>query len=116
MQTILGSNGPIGQELAKELARNYTQDIRLVSRHPRKVNQTDQLVAADLMNFDATSRAVAGSDIVYFTAGLPNDAGIWERQFPVMTANVIKACEINHSKLVFSTTVTCMPRIIRSKR
>ena len=35
MQTILGSNGPIGQELAKELARNYTRDIRLVSRHPR---------------------------------------------------------------------------------
>ncbi|WP_049173331.1 NAD-dependent epimerase/dehydratase family protein [Lacticaseibacillus rhamnosus] len=101
MQTILGSNGPIGQELAKELARNYTRDIRLVSRHPRKVNQTDQLVAADLMNFDATSRAVAGSDIVYFTAGLPNDADIWERQFPVMTANIIKACEINHSNLVF---------------
>ncbi|MEI5840721.1 NAD-dependent epimerase/dehydratase family protein [Lacticaseibacillus rhamnosus] len=101
MQTILGSNGPIGQELAKELARNYTRDIRLVSRHPRKVNQTDQLVAADLMNFDATSRAVAGSDIVYFTAGLPNDVDIWEREFPVMTANVIKACESNHSKLVF---------------
>ncbi|GAF37223.1 NAD-dependent epimerase/dehydratase family protein [Lentilactobacillus farraginis] len=101
MQTILGSNGPIGQVLAKELARNYTQDIRLVSRHPRKVNPTDQLVSADLMNFDATNQAVAGSGIVYFTAGLPNDAGIWEHQFPVMTANVIKACEINHSKLVF---------------
>lgn len=36
MQTILGSSGQIGQELAKELYKNYTHDIRLVSRNPRK--------------------------------------------------------------------------------
>lgn len=39
MQTILGSNGQIGQELAKELFKKYTKDIRLVSRKPRKVTQ-----------------------------------------------------------------------------
>ena len=49
MQTILGSGGAIGVELAKALA-SYTSHIRLVSRHPKKVNDTDELVAADLLN------------------------------------------------------------------
>ncbi|KAL3947917.1 NAD-dependent epimerase/dehydratase family protein [Lentilactobacillus hilgardii] len=101
MQTILGSNGQIGQELAKELSRNYTHDIRLVSRKPRKINKQDQLVPANLLNFKETNQAIAGSDIVYFTVGLPNNSAIWEKQFPIIMENVIQACEINHSKLVF---------------
>lgn len=32
MQTILGSNGQIGYELANELYQNYTKEIRLVWR------------------------------------------------------------------------------------
>ncbi len=35
MQTILGSGGAIGIPLAKEL-KNYTDQIRLVSRNPKK--------------------------------------------------------------------------------
>lgn len=46
-QTILGAGGPIGIELAKALTA-YTTDIRLVSRNPKKVNQTDTLFPADL--------------------------------------------------------------------
>jgi len=40
-QTILGANGTIGKLLAKELL-NYTQDIRLVSRNPEKINESDE--------------------------------------------------------------------------
>jgi uncharacterized protein YbjT (DUF2867 family) len=36
MQTILGANGIIGEELAKELRKNYTQKIKLVGRNPQK--------------------------------------------------------------------------------
>ena len=39
MQTILGAGGTTGIELAKQLI-NYTKDIRLVSRNPKKVNET----------------------------------------------------------------------------
>jgi len=101
MQTILGSSGQIGQELAKELYKNYTHDIRLVSRNPRKVNPEDQLHPANLLNFEETNQAVAGSEIVYFTAGLPMNSDMWTAQFPIMIDNVIRACQINHSKLVF---------------
>ena len=57
MQTILGAGGPIADELARALHRDFTHNIRLVSRHPSKVNETDELVAADLTDAEATSRA-----------------------------------------------------------
>lgn len=63
MHTILGANGQIAQELTRYLHDNITQDLRLVSRNPRKVHDTDQLVSANLMDADATADAVKGSDI-----------------------------------------------------
>ena len=110
MQTVLGANGQIAEELTRELHRTFTTDIRLVSRHPRRVNDTDQLVPADLMDADATSAAVEGSEIVYFTAGLPMDSGLWERQFPTMMANTIAACRRHNSKLVFFDNTYMYPR------
>nr|WP_257575973.1 hypothetical protein [Vibrio parahaemolyticus] len=41
MQTILGASGQIGRELALSLKRDFTSDIRLVSRNPHRVNETD---------------------------------------------------------------------------
>lgn len=67
MQTIPGAKGQIAQELAKELYRNYTTDIRLASRNPKKINYTDQLFPANLLDADATAKAVKGSDIAYLT-------------------------------------------------
>lgn len=101
MQTILGATGQIADELAKELHRHYTKEIRLVSRNPRKVNDTDQLFPADLLNAEATQRAVAGSKIAYLTVGLPMDTQRWATQFPLMMRNVIQACERHQCKLVF---------------
>jgi len=101
MQTILGANGQIAEELARELHRNYTTDIRLVSRNPKKVNNTDQLFPANLMDAEATDKAVEGSDIAYLTVGLPNNAQMWTEQFPIMMKNVIEACKKHKCKLVF---------------
>ncbi len=65
MQTILGANGIIATELAKELYKSFTKDIRLVSRNPKKVNKTDQLFSADLLNKDKCDEAIKGSEIVW---------------------------------------------------
>ena len=43
MQVILGANGIIGEELAKELRANYTNNIKLVGRNPKKVHPNDIL-------------------------------------------------------------------------
>ncbi len=101
MQTILGANGIIATELAKELHKSFTTQIRLVSRNPKKVNETDELVVADLLNAAQTEDAVKGSEIVYLTAGLPYNSKIWQEQWPIVMRNVIDACKKHHAKLVF---------------
>ncbi|WP_428145305.1 NAD-dependent epimerase/dehydratase family protein [Delftia acidovorans] len=110
MQTILGANGQIAVELARELHRNYTQNLRLVSRKPRKVNDTDELVSADLMNSAQTLAAVRGSEVVYFTAGLPPDTELWERQFPAMLRNALDATRAAGGKFVYFDNTYMYPQ------
>ena len=110
MQTILGANGQIAEELAKELNRQYTTEIRLVSRNPKKVNDSDLLFAADLTDAEKTDEAVKGSGIVYLTVGLPMDTATWTEQFPVIMRNVINACKKHKAKLVFFDNTYMYPQ------
>lgn len=64
MQTILGADGQIAIELARALHRHHTRDLRLVSRTPRKVNASDTVFAANLLDAGQTLAAVQGSDTV----------------------------------------------------
>lgn len=100
MQTILGGGGAIGIELAKSL-KTYTQQIRIVSRTPEKVNDSDEIFAADLTSETAVSKAIEGSEVVYLVAGLPYKIKVWQEQWPKIMQNVIKACEQHQTKLVF---------------
>lgn len=110
MQTILGANGQIGTELAKALKLNYTSDIRLVSRNPKKVNDTDTLFFANLLDKEMTYRAVEGSEIAYFTLGLPMNSEMWESRFPTIMQNVIDACKEYRTKLVFFDNTYMYPQ------
>lgn len=110
MQTILGANGQIAIELARELQRNYTSDVRLVSRNPRKVNDTDSLVPANLLDARQTAEAVKGSSVVYFTAGLPPDTQLWETQFPVMLKNALDACRAEGAKFAYFDNTYMYPQ------
>ncbi|MEN8204088.1 MAG: NAD-dependent epimerase/dehydratase family protein [Bacteroidota bacterium] len=100
MQTILGSGGAIGIELAKAL-KNYTDKIRLVSRNPEKVNENDELFSADLLIPGEVKNAVKGSTIVYVTVGFPYNYKIWKENWPKFIKNVIESCIENKCKLVF---------------
>lgn len=110
MQTILGANGQIAVELARELHRGYTSDLRLVSRTPRQVNGTDALVPADLLNAAQTLDAVKGSDTVYFTAGLPPDTALWEAQFPTMLQNALAASRAAGARFVYFDNTYMYPQ------
>lgn len=104
MQTILGANGIIAVNLAKALTQ-YTGKIRLVSRHPRKVNDSDELFPTNLMDADRVDLAVKDSEIVYLTAGLKYDIKVWREEWPVLMTNVINACKKHKAKLVFFDNV-----------
>lgn len=104
MQTILGANGIIGNELSKLLPQ-YTDKVRQVSRHPKKVNATDETFAADLLDAKAVSDAVNGSEVAYLVAGLKYDATVWADQWPRVMRNTIDACKRHGTKLVFFDNV-----------
>jgi nucleoside-diphosphate-sugar epimerase len=104
MQTILGANGTIGSVLAKEL-KSYTSAIRLVSRNPKKVNDTDELFAADLSDAAQVEKAVAGSEIVYLMVGFDYKLSVWQEKWPKLMHATIEACKKHKAKLVFFDNV-----------
>ncbi len=104
MQTILGSGGAVGIELAKSLTQ-YTKDIRLVSRNPKKINVTDSLFPADVLDKQQLFTAIAGSEIVYVTVGFNYETKLWQQVWPTFMQNVIAACLQNNCKLVFFDNV-----------
>ena len=92
MQTILGTNGVIGRELSKNLTQ-YTKEIKQVSRNPKKVNDTDSIFSADLLDYNQTEKAIEGSEITYLVAGLPYKTKLWQSEWPKLMRNVIDACK-----------------------
>ena len=104
MQTILGSGGSIGIPLAREL-RQYTSQIRLVSRNPVKVNSSDELFPADFTDFTQIEKAVAGSDVVYVVVGFEYNIKVWQQLWPPFMRAVLDACITHHAKLVFFDNV-----------
>ncbi len=100
MQTILGAGGAIGVELAKALTA-YTTKIKLVSRNPTKVNDTDLLLTADLLKEADVFKAIEGSDIAYVTIGFPYNLKVWRDCWSPFIRNVIQACKEHDCKLVF---------------
>lgn len=104
MQTIIGSGGAIGLPLAKEL-KKYTEKIRLVSRNPQKVNETDELFSMDANNLTKLNEAIVGSKVVYVTIGFKYNIKVWQSLWPPFMRTVINTCKVNNAKLVFFDNV-----------
>lgn len=104
MQTIIGSGGAIGKPLARELSK-YTNEIRLVSRNPQKVNEHDELCSVDLKNIAQIDKAIEGSEIVYVVVGFEYKLSVWQKTWPVFLQQVIDACKKYQAKLVFFDNV-----------
>jgi len=104
VQTILGSGGSIGIPLAREL-KNYTDQIRLVSRNPKKVNDTDELFPADVNDLSQVDKAISGSEVVYVTIGFEYNLKVWQNTWPPFMKEVINSCINHNSKLVFFDNV-----------
>ena len=104
MQTILGANGTIGTLLAKELPA-YTSQIRLVSRNPKKVNESDHLYPADLSDVNMVEKAIIGSEVVYLMVGFEYNSKVWRENWPKLMRATIDACIKHNAKLVFFDNV-----------
>ncbi|WP_111672237.1 NAD-dependent epimerase/dehydratase family protein [Algoriphagus litoralis] len=96
--TLLGANGNIAKAISKELA---DKKLRQVSRNPKAVHPSDELVAADLTDANQVLEAVRGSTIVFLCAGIKYSKAIWQRDWPIIMRNTLDACIATGAKLVF---------------
>ncbi|MEO0341486.1 MAG: NAD-dependent epimerase/dehydratase family protein [Bacteroidota bacterium] len=110
MQTILGANGIIGEEVAKYLAQQYNVPLRLVGRNPVLVNEKDELFKADLLDLDQVKAALNNTEIAYLTVGLPYNSEVWLRDWPIVLANVVEACKAQGCKLVYFDNTYAYPQ------
>ena len=86
MQTVLGANGQIAEELTRYLHDNITDDIRLVSRNPAKLHDTDQLFPADLMDAEELE---AVAQIVLHHYDRPNSVWFEGKEKPEWTPDIL---------------------------
>ncbi|MBU1579279.1 MAG: NAD-dependent epimerase/dehydratase family protein, partial [Bacteroidetes bacterium] len=74
-------------------------------RNPKKVNDTDETMQADLLDPQKVMEAVEGCSVAYLTVGLEYKAAVWELQWPQIMTNTIEACKKHNCKLVFFDNV-----------
>ena len=103
LHVILGAGGSVSNYLVPILKENGEQ-IRLVSRSARQEKGVE-CIQASLLDAAATAKAVEGADVVYLLVGLPYNIKIWQKQWPVVMANVINACQLAHARLIFFDNV-----------
>jgi nucleoside-diphosphate-sugar epimerase len=94
---VIGATGPTGISLAAEL-RKTTGTVRVVARGMDKLARLFPDVpiekwSADILDADATLRAVEGCDLVYDCIGLPGDQ---MHLHPVTARNISRA--VQHTK------------------
>ena len=104
MHTIIGAGGGIGIPLAREL-RTYTDQIRLVSRNPKQVNEADELFPADVNDLSQVDKAIAGSEVVYVVIGFEYKLRVWQKTWPAFMEAVIQSCKKHQARLVFFDNV-----------
>lgn len=104
MQVILGSGGAISTDLAKNIY-DYDKQIKLVSRNPKKVNNSDILLSGDITNKNVLINALSDANICYVTVGFEYNLKVWQNLWPKFIKDVVEVCETNGTKLVFFDNV-----------
>ncbi|BDI23336.1 NAD-dependent epimerase/dehydratase family protein [Herbiconiux sp. L3-i23] len=100
---VLGGTGVIGRETVSTLVAAGLDTVS-VARNAGRADGAEHR-SADLLDADATRRAVDGAGTVYLTAGLPYSARTWEREWPRVLANVIDASRRAGAHLVYFDNV-----------
>ncbi|MCF6360266.1 MAG: NAD-dependent epimerase/dehydratase family protein [Cyclobacteriaceae bacterium] len=98
IHTVLGANGAIGRSVIEEL-QNRNLPYKSVTRSLVNRGKTDLQV--NLLNQVGANKAIAGSAYVYLCIGLPYRTEVWQSQWEIVMQNVIEACSIYNSKLIF---------------
>ena len=96
--TVLGSHGSVGRVVLATL-----QQKNLPVKEVNRRNSSDNAlqITADLTNQVQTLKAIEGSKIAYLCIGLPYLTQVWQTQWEIIMKNVIEACQVHKTKLVY---------------
>ncbi len=98
LHIVLGAAGGVGYAVCETL-RQHGLPYITVQRSSRPAYEPSR--QADLLDADATMKALEGGTYVYLCTGLPYDSNIWQAQWPTVMHHVIEACLVHGSKLIF---------------
>jgi nucleoside-diphosphate-sugar epimerase len=101
--TILGAGGSIGNALTHELLAAGKQ-VRLMSRSGTSWPGAET-VRGDVTSLRETVDALKRSRVAFLCVGLRYDTRVWSDLWPRIMANVIEACLVNDTRLVFFDNV-----------
>lgn len=100
---LLGGNGAVGRETARELL-GLGCDVVSFGRRRSSVPGVESVVG-DVLDADAVRRALVGVDVVYLLVGLPYRLAVWRRDWPEVMRNAIVAARASGAHLVFLDNV-----------
>jgi len=97
LHVVLGATGAIAKEVIADLkARGLP--IRAVARRDVEGVETFK---ADLLHPEEAKRVIQGASHVYLCVGLPYNAEVWKRDWPLLMENIINACAATNARLIF---------------
>ncbi len=103
ISTILGAGGSIGNALTHELLA-AGKHVRLMSRSGASWPGAES-VRGDVTSLRDVADALKRSRVAFLCVGLRYDTRIWSDLWPRIMANVIEACLVNDTRLVFFDNV-----------
>ena len=98
LHTVLGATGAMGYAVLEELEvrKHKTRAVTNTSKV-----EGHETVHANLLDLDATKKAIEGSTHVYLCIGLPYNRKIWKKEWPIIMQNVVDACIAHSARLIF---------------
>ncbi len=94
---IFGGNGPIGEAIYQSL-KDQNKTVYKIGRKDKE--EKDYLIT-DALNKAEVSNVSKQATHIYIAVGLPYFYKIWQRDFPIIIANIIDAAKQNKSKIIY---------------
>ena len=94
--------GALGREIVRQLLAAGRPVTVIQRSKPRDLPEAVRFSSADIMQREAITVALTGASAVICALGLPYQAALWEKGWPLAMRNLLDACEAAGARLAFA--------------
>lgn len=94
--------GALGREIVRQLLAAGRPVTVIQRSKPKHLPQAAHFISADIMEREAITDALFEASAVISALGLPYQAVLWEKGWPLAMRNLLDACEAAGARLVFA--------------